>query len=247
MKDTERRRSRQRAGSAVRWVGRVAALVAMVGLSPLVASVTGTSVASAQSAGLPPGGHVGGPKGNCLTDVNASVKAGAKIQNQSCKTGGVSQIWSINPNGEFQVLGGCMDVTGKTVGSLAEYELCNGGPSQVWASEANGEIVNTNSALCLTDPHSSSASQLTITACAAASTQLWTLPPGPDTAADQTAFGPNVYVFTTSMSASDIQDTVDSVFAQQEANQFGSQRYELLFQPGTYSTYANVGFYTSIA
>lgn len=97
-------------------------------------------------------------------------------------------------------------------------------------------------------PHSSSsASQLEILSCTDSSEQQWTLPAGPDTAANQTIFGPNVYVFTPSMSPSAVQGTVDSVFAQQEANQFGTQRYALLFQPGTYSTYTNVGFYTSVA
>ena len=64
--------------------------------------------------------------------------------------------------------------------------------------------------------------------------------------------GPNVYVFDPSMSVSDIQATVDAVAAQQVSNQFGTQRYALLFEPGTYGSAAQplnfqVGYYTEVA
>ncbi len=59
-------------------------------------------------------------------------------------------------------------------------------------------------------------------------------------------FGPNVDIFDPSMSASSIQSTLDSVFNTQKLNQFGTQRYALLFKPGTYSAEANIGYYTSI-
>src|SRR5256885_6844 len=59
--------------------------------------------------------------------------------------------------------------------------------------------------------------------------------------------GPNVIVFDPSMSGAAIQSKVDSVFAQQERNQFGSERFALLFKPGTYGGFnAQIGFYTSI-
>ncbi|MEV6966246.1 discoidin domain-containing protein [Hamadaea sp. NPDC051192] len=62
------------------------------------------------------------------------------------------------------------------------------------------------------------------------------------------SLGPNVKVFDPSMSGATIQSQVDTVFAQMESNQFGSQRYALLFKPGTYSGFnAQIGFYTSIA
>ncbi|MBX6169722.1 MAG: discoidin domain-containing protein, partial [Thermobispora bispora] len=47
--------------------------------------------------------------------------------------------------------------------------------------------------------------------------------------------GPNVKVFDPSMSSASIQNTLDTIFRQQESNQFGSQRYALLFKPGTYN------------
>jgi hypothetical protein len=64
--------------------------------------------------------------------------------------------------------------------------------------------------------------------------------------------GPNVYIFTPSMPQSQIQATVDAIAAQQVPNQFGTQRYALLFEPGTYGSAADplifqVGYYTEVA
>jgi hypothetical protein len=68
----------------------------------------------------------------------------------------------------------------------------------------------------------------------------------------QPNFGPNVYVFSPSMPQSQIQATVDSIASQQTSDQFGTQRYTLLFEPGTYGSAANplifqVGYYTEVA
>src|SRR5579871_1459972 len=69
---------------------------------------------------------------------------------------------------------------------------------------------------------------------------------------DQSDLGPNVYVFNPSMPQSQIQATVDAVANQQISNQFGPQRYALLFKPGTYGSTADplnfqVGYYTTVA
>ena len=68
----------------------------------------------------------------------------------------------------------------------------------------------------------------------------------------QPNFGQNVYVFNPSMPVSQIQATVDAVANQQVPNEFGTQRYALLFEPGTYGTSTNplnfqVGYYTAVA
>ncbi len=70
--------------------------------------------------------------------------------------------------------------------------------------------------------------------------------------AGEPSFGPNVYVFTPSMPQSQIQATVNSIASQQIPNQFGTQRYALLFEPGTYGSAADpltfqVGYYTEVA
>jgi hypothetical protein len=66
------------------------------------------------------------------------------------------------------------------------------------------------------------------------------------------ALGPNVYIFTPSMPQSSIQSTLDSIASQQVSNQFGSQRYAVLFEPGTYGSKTDplifqVGYYTTVA
>src|SRR5580704_3478985 len=65
-------------------------------------------------------------------------------------------------------------------------------------------------------------------------------------------FGPNVFIFTPSMSQASIQSTLDSIANQQVSNQFGSQRYAVLFEPGTYGSTTHplifqVGYYTTVA
>jgi len=68
----------------------------------------------------------------------------------------------------------------------------------------------------------------------------------------QPNFGSSVLIFKPSMSQSEIQATVDAVANQQVSNQFGTQRYAFLFEPGTYGSSDNplnfqVGYYTSVA
>jgi hypothetical protein len=64
--------------------------------------------------------------------------------------------------------------------------------------------------------------------------------------------GPNVKVFDPSMSTAQIQAAVDAIATEQVPNQFGTQRYALLFKPGTYGSSTDplnfqVGYYTSVA
>jgi hypothetical protein len=68
----------------------------------------------------------------------------------------------------------------------------------------------------------------------------------------QPDLGPNVVVFDPSMTTSEIQARVNAIGQQQIGNQFGPQRYALLFKPGTYGTPAEplnfqVGYYTQVA
>ena len=77
-------------------------------------------------------------------------------------------------------------------------------------------------------------------------------PAGATESPQQPAFGPNVLIFDPSMPLSQIQAAVDAVAAQQVNNQFGPQRYALLFLPGTYGSVANpltfqMGYYTEVA
>jgi hypothetical protein len=68
------------------------------------------------------------------------------------------------------------------------------------------------------------------------------------------AFGPNVCIFSDTMSQAAIQADLNAISAQQvpAASQFDSQRYAVYFQPGTYGSAADplvfqVGYYTEVA
>jgi len=62
----------------------------------------------------------------------------------------------------------------------------------------------------------------------------------------------SVKIFDPSMPVATIEAQADAVFAQQKSNEFGAQRYALLFKPGTYGSKEEplnfqVGYYTSVA
>jgi len=59
---------------------------------------------------------------------------------------------------------------------------------------------------------------------------------GPSSAAGAADLGPNVRVFDPSMPVSQIQATVDAIHARQVDDEMGSNRYLLLFKPGTYGS-----------
>lgn len=59
-------------------------------------------------------------------------------------------------------------------------------------------------------------------------------------------FGSNVIVFSPTMSSATIQSQLNAIFSQQETNQFGTNRYAILFKPGSYNINTNVGFYTQL-
>jgi hypothetical protein len=66
------------------------------------------------------------------------------------------------------------------------------------------------------------------------------------------SLGSNVIVFTPTEAQSSIQSELNTIASDQVGNQFGTARYALLFEPGTYGSTADpltfqVGFYTSIA
>jgi hypothetical protein len=78
------------------------------------------------------------------------------------------------------------------------------------------------------------------------------LAPGAGASAAEPALGPNVRVFDPSMPVSQIQATVDAIHAQQVNAEMGTNRYLLLFKPGTYGSATQplqmkVGYYTEVA
>ncbi len=59
-------------------------------------------------------------------------------------------------------------------------------------------------------------------------------------------FGKNVLLFDASMNQDSIQAIIDSIHRQQQYNEFGSERYALLFKPGSYNLDVTVDYYTQV-
>jgi hypothetical protein len=214
---------------------------------------------SASAATVNATGQITGYQGLCLDDRSASTADSNPIQVYTCN-GTSAQQWNVESDGTLQVLGKCLDVSGAGTadGTLVQLYTCNGTGAQQWSAQSNGELVNANSGKCLDDTgYGGSGTQVQIWTCADTSNQQWTLPSGSGTgtptatatgtgSATVPNFGANVYVFSTSMSTSTIQTDINNIWNQQQSNQFGTQRYELMFEPGTYNVSVPVGFYTEV-
>jgi hypothetical protein len=224
----------------------IAAAVALVfGIGTVVAH-------HASAATVTASGAITGYQGLCLDDRSASTANFNPIQVYTCN-GSNAQTWNIESDNSVQVLGMCLDVNGAGTanGTTVDLYTCNGTGAQQWVPQSNGELVNTNSGKCLDDTgFGGSGTQVQIWACADSSNQQWTLPSGSSSGGggggNTPNFGSTVYVFNTSMSTSTIQNDINNIWNQQASNQFGTQRYELMFEPGTYNVSVPVGFYTEV-
>jgi hypothetical protein len=58
--------------------------------------------------------------------------------------------------------------------------------------------------------------------------------------------GPNVLIFDPTMSQADMQQQIDKIYAVERRNEFGPERYAILFLPGEYHLDVPVGFYTQV-
>ena len=58
--------------------------------------------------------------------------------------------------------------------------------------------------------------------------------------------GPNVLIFDPAMPQSTMQQQIDKIYAIERRNEFGPERYALLFLPGEYHLEVPVGFYTQV-
>ncbi|MCX5087964.1 RICIN domain-containing protein [Streptomyces sp. NBC_00365] len=219
--------------------------------------------ASAAATAIPTGYTtvVNKGSGKCVDARSAASADGTAVQQYTCN-GSTAQNWQLvaGSDGYYRVNSNldatkAWDVTGVSTADSAPVQLWtySGGNNQQWlpVAEADGayHFVNRNSGKCLDVPSASTSDsvQLAQYTCNGTAAQSFTLGGGTTNPPGTPDFGPNVTVFDPSMSASSIQSKLDSVFSQQETNQFGSARQALLFKPGTYSANANVGFYTQVA
>ena len=85
-------------------------------------------------------------------------------------------------------------------------------------------------------------------ACEGSQAQSITPVPAPSPVASANPdFGPNVTIFDPTMAPAIVQSTLDRVFESQQSNEFGVERFALLFKPGSYTIDASVGFYTQLS
>ncbi|MFE6485948.1 RICIN domain-containing protein, partial [Streptomyces sp. NPDC057757] len=233
----------------------------------MASTVTGIAVASqdqavAAVAALPTGMAtvVNAGSGKCLDARSAATANGTAVQQYTCN-GSTAQQWSLTTTSDGYVrinngnnTGQAVDVSDVSTADNALVHLWayGGGTNQQWLpvdeGSGNYHFVNRNSGKCLDVPSASTADsvqlvQYTCNNSAAQRFQVAAVAP-PTGGVD---LGPNVVVFDPSMPAATIQSRLNSIFQQQQTNQFGSQRYSVLFKPGTYSNDVNVGFYTQVA
>ncbi|MDX3357757.1 RICIN domain-containing protein [Streptomyces sp. ME01-24h] len=245
--------------------GRRVVPLALGGLLASGLSAVVLTAPQAHAATLPTGWVTVAAKhsGKCVDAAAAGTANGTAVQQYACN-GTAAQQWQFQPTGDGYVRVDNRNDAGKSW-DVTDVSTADGAPVQLWSyssganqqwlpvEEAGGtyHFVNRNSGKCLDVPGASTADsariqQYTCNGTAAQSFSLGSAdapqnPPGtPD-------FGPNVSVFDPSMSSAAIQSRLNQVFGQQESNQFGSQRYALLFKPGSYGVDANVGFYTQVA
>ncbi|MGW3283151.1 RICIN domain-containing protein [Streptomyces sp. NPDC001002] len=226
------------------------------------ASLLTASPSQAAATALPTGFSTltNAASGKCLDARSAATTNGTAVQQYTCN-GSTAQQWSFttttdgyvsinNGNNTSQVV----DITGVSTAdnALAQLWTYGGGANQQWlpVDEGGGayHFVNRNSGKCLDDPAASTADsvQLVQYTCNGSAAQRFQVAAVNPPSSGNPDLGPNVVVFDPSMSASTIQSRVNTIFSQQETNQFGSQRYAVMFKPGTYSANVNVGFYTQV-
>lgn len=219
----------------------------------LVALGTGTAGAAT------PGALTNTGNGKCLDVTDGSTADGTPAQMWTCYPGSQNQSWTLNSDGSLTAKGKCLDLAanGTANGTAVHLWTCYASvASQKWRLTAAGDLVNTAADKCLDIKDNSNAdgARLQIWDCTGTGNQKWsysgavdpTDPTDPPTG-NNPDLGPNTVIFDPSMSASSIQSKLNSIFNQQQSNQFGSQRYAVLFKPGTYSADVNVGFYTQVA
>ena len=244
-------------------IPRVLTVAALVATTVSGIEFASQDSASAAAAAIPTGYTtvVNKGSGKCVDARSAASADGTAVQQYTCN-GSTAQNWQLvaGSDGYYRVNSNldatkAWDVTGVSTADSAPVQLWtySGGNNQQWlpVAEADGayHFVNRNSGKCLDVPSASTSDsvQLAQYTCNGTAAQSFTLGGGTTNPPGTPDFGPNVTVFDPSMSASSIQSKLDSVFSQQETNQFGSARQALLFKPGTYSANANVGFYTQVA
>ncbi|MFD9033234.1 RICIN domain-containing protein [Streptomyces sp. NPDC059567] len=239
-------------------LGAAAAVCATLAVHPAATAANPAAVPLA----APPTGWVtvvNSGSGKCLDARAAATANGTAVQQYACN-GTTAQQWTITPTADGHVRIGnrndtaqVVDVSDVSSADNAAVHLWTygGGNNQQWQAVDEGggayRFVNRHSGKCLDVPAASTADsvQLVQYTCNGTAAQRFQVTPV-STAPGDVDLGPNVAVFDPSMPSATIQSRLDTIFRQQETNQFGPQRHAVLFKPGAYNNDVNVGFYTQV-
>ncbi|MGW2772379.1 RICIN domain-containing protein [Streptomyces olivaceoviridis] len=235
--------------------------LAALSLAATLLTAAPAPAATAGAAALPTGFAtvVNAASGRCLDAKAAATANGTAVQQYACN-GTTAQQWSFADAGDGYVRIGNRNDTNQVAdvadvstadGAAVHLWSYGGGANQQWLPVDDGggafHFVNRNSGKCLDDPGASLADSVQFVqyTCNGTAAQRFQVVPVTQSASNPD-LGPNVVVFDPSMSSSTVQGKLDTIFKQQETNQFGSQRYAVLFKPGAYNADVNVGFYTQV-
>jgi hypothetical protein len=144
--------------------------------TPPAPAATPTPTASA-----PPVHLVRGFDGMCVRDMGDSAAPRTKIVAWACDPTAQGQSWTYAGD-ELKIHGNmCMNAKGKGAsGAKVLLWPCTGAPNEIWVHGSGGEYALKASRYktCLTDPgySTSNGTQLSVTACAQATDQKWSLP-----------------------------------------------------------------------
>ncbi|MER5966076.1 RICIN domain-containing protein [Streptomyces sp. NPDC002057] len=240
-----------------------AVLIAGAALSSALVALSPASSAapSAAAAEIPTGTVtvVNSGSGKCLDARAAATSNGTAVQQYGCN-GTTAQQWSVTATSDGHVRIGSrndpsqvVDVSDVSTADNAPVHLWTygGGLNQQWRAVDEGDgtfrLVNRNSGKCLDVPAASTADgvQLVQYTCNGTAAQRFRVSPV-STAPGEVDLGPHVVVLDPSMPSGTVQSRLNTIFQRQETNQFGPERYAVLFKPGTYNNDVNVGFYTQV-
>jgi hypothetical protein len=164
--------------------------------------------------------------------------------------GGTNTVTVTSPGAETWTVGTAASLQIQASDSASGQTLtysATGLPAGLSISSSTGQITGTPTA---NGTGSTTVTAKDTTGASGSATFSWTVnaqATGCVGGSNQPNLGPNVYIFNPSMSATTINNTLNTIFNSQKVNQFGTQRYAELFMPGTYTGIEdNVGYYVSV-
>jgi hypothetical protein len=173
------------------------------------------------------------------------------VYNSSGGSGGGNTVTVTNPGNETGTVGTATSL------QVSATDSASGQTLTYSATGLPAGLSISSSGLISGTPTTAGTSNVTVTAtdttgASGSAAFTWTISSGGTAPPTGGSLGSNVIIFTPSESESSIQSEVNTISSAQVGNQFGTARYALLFEPGTYGSTSDplmitVGYYESIA